>query len=239
MSFLSGLAAVGGDLLGTAVSGLYGRSSARYQMGFQKHMANTAYQRAAADLEKAGLNRILALGSPAATPPGAGYSVQSPMLGSSYQQGSSAKSLRDVNAETVKLLKEQQVKTAAETAVANSQVANVQADTALKTGTTANLPLTGEEIRARTRTYSPNIKLTEEQTKTAAALARFHGAQADTEEWKAKKYTALNPFLDLIIENILNPLANSARSAAKEESSFRKIFKQGGLHELKKQLGIP
>ena len=46
------------------------RSEARKNRSFQAEMSNTAYQRAAADLEAAGLNRILALGSPATTPGG-------------------------------------------------------------------------------------------------------------------------------------------------------------------------
>lgn len=44
---------------------------------FQRNLSNTAYRRAARDLEKAGLNRILALGSPASSPGGRGVSGSS------------------------------------------------------------------------------------------------------------------------------------------------------------------
>lgn len=67
----SALIGGGASLLG----GILGRSSAKKQaqkqMDFQREMSNTAYQRAAKDLEAAGLNRILALGKPASSPGGA------------------------------------------------------------------------------------------------------------------------------------------------------------------------
>jgi len=79
---------VGGALAGSLASGLFGRSSAKSQMKFQERMGNTQYQRAAKDLEAAGLNRILALGSPAAAPSGAMATM--PDLGQSMSSGAQA-----------------------------------------------------------------------------------------------------------------------------------------------------
>ena len=47
-------------LLGAGVSGLFGTRQANKQMSFQREMSNTSYQRAMADMKKAGLTPILA-----------------------------------------------------------------------------------------------------------------------------------------------------------------------------------
>ncbi len=73
MGWLAAAAAIGGGALKQA--GAHSANSANRKLAaenraWQEKMSNTAYQRAARDMELAGLNRILALGHPATTPGG-------------------------------------------------------------------------------------------------------------------------------------------------------------------------
>ncbi|MEM2002563.1 MAG: hypothetical protein QXT77_07970 [Candidatus Methanomethylicaceae archaeon] len=93
-----------GDLVGAGISGHFNAREAAKNRDFQEYMSNTAYQRAAKDLEKAGLNRVLALGSPASTPSGATSSISAPPLGRTGIEAASAKQAIDQSKAQEKLL---------------------------------------------------------------------------------------------------------------------------------------
>lgn len=94
---MSGIIGSGLGTLGGLISNDASAEQAHKNREFQRAMSNTAYQRAAKDMEKAGLNRILAVGSPASTPGGAMAQVQN--LAESAKSGAtSALAVRSANA---------------------------------------------------------------------------------------------------------------------------------------------
>ena len=116
---ISGLIGAGGTVYANqqtakSVSGAneMNRAIAREQMRFQEGMSNTAYQRAVSDMQKAGINPLLAYSQGgASTPSGAGYSAQSMRYGDPVAAGiSSAKLQADIG-----LTENQAVKIAEET----------------------------------------------------------------------------------------------------------------------------
>lgn len=143
-----------GDLLG-GVLGMSGQESAnrsneriaKDNRAFQERMSSTAYRRAAEDLDAAGLNRILALGSPSSTPGGA----------TAVMQNKKAPLARGVA---------QSAHTALAIKKAGAEIKNVEATTR---GTDANTELT--ELRTLIATHGEVIaSITADIARTVKAL---------------------------------------------------------------------
>lgn len=125
----------GADLLGgyMAYKGQSAANETNYQIAlenrrFQKSMSDTAYSRAARDLKRAGLNRILALGGPLSTPSGSTATMVNPSQQTPAVMSAAAGRLR--MAEEVKLLREQQANVQSSTNLNNANAVKAAADAA-------------------------------------------------------------------------------------------------------------
>lgn len=119
--------AAGAQIEGQQQANQQNAEQAQHNRNFQENMSNTAHQRAVSDMKKAGLNPILAAGSPASTPSGAQATMQNPYENLTGAVTSTAGELRNIQMQKGELQLQQG-------AIGKQQAdtANTQADTIKK-----------------------------------------------------------------------------------------------------------
>jgi len=124
----------GAKIYGQHMTNIANRDMAREQMRFQERMSSTAYQRSKLDMEKAGLNPMLAFQQGAASSPGGSMAVQSNILSGGL---SSAMDIKRAHAE-IENLKTQNEKLISDTelnrAVARQTLATAKSVEAAQPG---------------------------------------------------------------------------------------------------------
>lgn len=207
LSFIPGV----GDYMSTKDANEKNVASAREQMAFQERMSNTGYQRTVADLEKAGLNPMLAYSQgPASTPSGA-LAIQNPesrtgtanFLSQAYGLNTQAKSAK------------------AQIAL-NEATANVQAKQA-------------PYVEANTQVAQNEAKIKAAQATSAKAEADFnkHRSEVDRKWYEPEKYIrATSEGMGILgkAKDALNPLKGIIGGKENLKDKLLKPHSTGGLY---------
>jgi len=181
---------------------------AKEQMAFQERMSNSAYERATADMRRAGLNPALAYqNGGASTPSGSLATVQAERpgdVGAGF--ANSAKSAANLSASMQNLTADTgQKESTVKLNNANADVAAVQAQ---------KITATAKETETNTRLLEQNLQKAKHETKKAQAEAKIKEAEAPVVEAQSK-YDKAAAGYDAIADRVLNAIGGITSAAGR------------------------
>lgn len=210
---------------------MFNEKESNLNRSWQESMSNTSYQRAVADMKKAGLNPMLAYSQGGAhTGSGSAASVAgggSPTASSGAASSGSAPRAEVPNVQRVPI--ESIGNSALDMLSKKAAIDNVEADTAKKREETTSIPKTRDEIIQRTELLREQIKTQFQQTLTEADRRRLIQAQQllteATTDFTGKQSATESNRADLVkaqtaIAGVEKVLKDLETGPAKAESDF-------------------
>lgn len=158
------------------------REEAQRNRNFQERLSSTAYQRSADDLQAAGLNRILALGSPASTPSGG----QAPVVGELSEGISSAQQTAALFS-NIKQQSAQARQLNAQAQMTSAQEVHERKKTELTVTETVNRKQIGENLKAEFKVKEQTARKLDQEIKESMIRVEIAEKQKPIMEAELKR----------------------------------------------------
>lgn len=177
------------------------------QMAFQERMSSTAYQRATLDMQKAGLNPMLAYSQgPASSPQGAMPDIEDsigPAVQTAFQRQRLEQEISNMKAQN------EQIKS--QTRATDAQAQNIAADTAVKSAELPRISAATQNLQTSSSQMLSQIKNLEEQNKEITARIVNLGKEGPRIDATVQEILAHTKNLntDTIYKSVLSALARA------------------------------
>jgi len=212
-SLLGGAVGAAGSYFGTQNQNAANAAQAQQQMDFQKEMSSTSYQRAVTDMQKAGLNPMLAYSQGGASTPAGAQAQMQNVLGNTATSGTQA---YQTVAQANNLIQQNQ-NLQAQVQLTDNQSDKTRAET-------LNILDENPNIKERYKQILADTFMKQEIAKTSSAQAAQAMQQSRyTSELTRLAKTGSAPSSSKPIYQDVKQIAKDAYSASGAEESFNKL----------------